>query len=212
LSRRRSRRQINRNKVVLKSGDVAIAGRPTAAKLARHMSDNSEPKLSFLFARRSIRTFRPDVVPNPCVQRLLEAAMAAPSAVARDPWRFVVIRSGPTRGRLAEVLSNGQMLLSAPVAIAVCGELAAAHDQQLSYLLQDCSAAIENLLLAASALGLGTCWLGVHPREQRMASVAQILALPAGVIPVAVIALGWPAEVKEPRTRFNAANVHAEQW
>jgi nitroreductase len=176
------------------------------------MTENSQSKLSFLFARRSIRTFRPDEVTGDSVRQVLEAAMSAPSAVARDPWRFVVARSAATRGELATVLSNGQMLLSAPVAIIVCGELAMAHDQQLSYLLQDCSAAIENLLLAANALGLGTCWLGVHPREQRMQSVSQILGLPPGTIPVAVIALGWPGESKEPRTRFNPDYIHEEKW
>ena len=104
------------------------------------------------------------------------------------------------------------MLASAALGIAVCGDLQAAHDQQLSYLLQDCSAAIENLLLCAHILGLGACWLGVHPREQRMNSLKQILSLPASVIPVACIAIGCPAETKEPRTRFNRDYVHFESW
>ena len=123
--------------------------------------------LDLIFGRRSIRVFRPGVVPEATVRLLLEAAMAAPSAVAKDPWHFIVVRSRETLSRLAGVLSNGSMLHGAGLAIAVCGNLDAAHDRQLSYLLQDCSAAIENLLLAAHALGLGACWLGVHPREDR---------------------------------------------
>jgi len=109
-------------------------------------------------------------------------------------------------------LPNGKMLAGAGLGIAVCGDLQAAHDQQLSYLLQDCSAAIENLLLCAHVLGLGACWLGVHPREQRMSDLRQLLSLPPSVIPVACIAIGHPAEAKEPRTRFKKNYVHSETW
>jgi nitroreductase len=104
------------------------------------------------------------------------------------------------------------MLATAAAGIAVCGDLAVAHDQQLSYLLQDCSAAIENLLLCAHILGLGACWLGVHPWEQRIKALKGILSLPASAIPVACIAIGHPGERKEPRTRFNPDYVHFERW
>ncbi len=110
------------------------------------------------------------------------------------------------------MLSNGEMLLTAGAGIVVCGDLEAAHDRQLSYLLQDCAAAIENLLLCAHAAGLGACWLGVHPREQRIKSIKEILSLPASVLPVACIAIGHPNEEKEARTRFNRDYVHFEQW
>ena len=117
--------------------------------------------------------------------------MAAPSAVAKDPWRFVVIRNRRTLSELTASLPNGQMLADAALGIAVCGDLQAAHDQQLSYLLQDCSAAIENLLLCAHILGLGACWLGVHPREQRIIALKRILSLSASFIPVACVAVGY---------------------
>ena len=176
------------------------------------MNMNVDEKLGFIFGRRSIRAYSADTVSEASVQKLLEAAMAAPSAAAKDPWRFVVIRKRSKLSEIAAALPNGQMIGTAALGIAVCGELPAAHDQQLSYLLQDCSAAIENLLLSAHVLGLGACWLGVHPREQRMNALRQILALPAAVIPVACIAIGHPGESKEPRTRFNRDYVHFEQW
>ncbi|RME95682.1 MAG: nitroreductase family protein, partial [Verrucomicrobia bacterium] len=132
------------------------------------MNTHGSEALECLFARRSIRVYRPGEVTDEQLRTLLEAAMAAPSAVARDPWRFVVVRQRENLNRLAEHLSNGSMLHQASLAIVVCGDIEAAHDRQLSFLLQDCSAAIENILLAAQALGLGTCWLGIHPREQRM--------------------------------------------
>jgi nitroreductase len=176
------------------------------------MKTNVEEKLGFIFGRRSIRVYSAAAVSEAAVRQLLEAAMAAPSAVAKDPWRFVVIRDRQTLSDIASALPNGQMLASAALGIAVCGDLHVAHDQQLSYLLQDCSAAIENLLLCAHILGLGACWLGVHPREQRVNALKQILSLPPSVIPIACIAIGHPGEVKEPRTRFNPDYVHLEKW
>jgi nitroreductase len=176
------------------------------------MTTNAEDKLGLIFGRRSIRLYSPEAVSEALIQKLLEAAMAAPSAAAKDPWRFVVVRNRQTLADIVAALPNGQMLAGAALGIAVCGELPAAHDQQLSYLLQDCSAAIENLLLAAHILGLGACWLGVHPREQRMNALKKILSLPPSVIPVACIAIGHPGEAKEPRTRFNRDYVHSEKW
>jgi nitroreductase len=168
--------------------------------------------LQLILGRRSIRAFHPDDVDPTTVATLLQAAMAAPSAVAKDPWRFVIIRKRDTLTALASILSNGNMLQSAPLCIAVCADLDAAHDRQLSYALQDCSAAIENLLLAAHACGLGACWLGVHPREERLRKVKHLLTLPPPILPVACLAIGYPAETKEPRTRFNPAYVHEEAW
>ncbi len=138
--------------------------------------------------------------------------MAAPSAVAKDPWRFVVLRQPQRLQEVASVLPHGKMLGTAALGVVVCGDLQAVHDHQLSYLLQDCSAAIENLLLAVHGLALGACWLGIHPREDRMRNVSRILGLPASVIPVCAIAIGHPGEQKEARTRFNPGYVHYEQW
>src|SRR5512145_233312 len=113
------------------------------------MTSPIEARLATILGRRSIREYEERPVSDEVVRCLLEAAMAAPSAVACDPWRFVVLRSKEVRIRVAEGLPHGKMLARAGVGFAVVGDLDAAHDHQLSYLLQDCSAAIENLLLAA---------------------------------------------------------------
>ena len=118
------------------------------------------PELSTLFSRRSVRLYASRDVDERLVRDMLEAAMAAPSAVAKDPWDFVVVRDRAMLAGIAQGLPNGQMLREAALGIVVCGDLDRAHDQQLSYLLQDCSAAIENLLLAASTLGLGALLAG----------------------------------------------------
>jgi len=176
------------------------------------MNTTTDGNLSFLLGRRSIRVYAPGEVSEPAVTRLLEAAMAAPSAMTKDPWRFVVVRDKQTLSKLAALHPGAAMLSSTAMAIVVCGDLDAAFERQISYLLQDCSAAIENLLLCAHALGLGACWLGVHPREDRIRKLKAILSLPAAVIPIAGIAIGSPGEEKEPRTRFNREYVHWEKW
>jgi nitroreductase len=170
------------------------------------------PKLGHIYSRRSVRSFQPEGVDDDLVRDLLEAAMAAPSAVAKDPWDFIIVRSHETLVQLADGLPNGKLLAGAPLGIVVCGDMKRVHDGQLSYLLQDCSAAIENLLLAANTLGLGACWLGVHPREKRMTMIRSLLDVPETVIPIAVIAVGWPAESPTPRTRYRESHIHRELW
>lgn len=170
------------------------------------------PLLQFIYSRRSIRKYTGQAIPESILTDLLEAAMAAPSAVAKDPWHFVVLRSRAAMDKLATTLPNGQMLKSAAAAFIVCGDLQQAHDQELSFLLQDVSAATENILLAASVLGLGACWLGIHPREERITAVRSLFSLPDTVIPVSGVALGWPAQESPARTRYNSTKVHQEQW
>lgn len=169
-------------------------------------------KLSAIWGRRSIRAYAETPIPAEVITDLLRAAMAAPSAAAKDPWRFVVVQDRAMLRRMAAALPHGRMLAEAGAGIVVCGDLSAAHDGQLSYLLQDCAAAIENLLIAAHALGLGACWLGVHPREARIDALHSLLGIPPPVIPVSAVAVGHPAEHKEPRTRYDSRHVHYEHW
>jgi len=170
------------------------------------------PKLDLIFSRRSIRRYTDDDISEELVQDLLEAGMAAPSAVAKDPWHVIVVRDKATLARIASGLPNGGMLADAGVGFVICGDIDAAHDRQLSYMLQDCSAMIENILLAASALGLGACWLGVHPREDRVQHIKTLFDLAESIVPISAIAIGRPAQEAEARTRFNAAKVHMEKW
>ncbi len=165
-----------------------------------------------ILARRSIRRFRPQPVAEEDIRELLKAAMAAPSAAASDPWQFVVLRDPSMLVRLSEGLPHGRHLAQAPLGILVCGDTELAHHKQLAYLLQDCSAAIENLLLAASMMGLGACWLGVHPNAQRVNCVRRLFTLPQAIVPVAVVAVGHPDEQPRSRTRFREEAVHWEMW
>lgn len=169
-------------------------------------------KLDLIFKRRSVRQYEERTIPDKVLGDILKAAMAAPSACAKDPWHFIVVKDWKMLEAIAEGLPNGKMLGKANAGIVVCGDIEKAHDKQLSYLLQDCSASIENLLLAANALGIGACWLGVHPREERGEHISKLLGIPDSVVPVSVISLGYPAEEKEARTRYSESAVHYEKW
>ncbi len=169
-------------------------------------------RLQPIFQRRSIRTFLPRTVEQQDIGLLLEAAMAAPSARACYPAHFLVLTDPEERKAVARCLPNGAFLAQAPLGILVCGDLEKSCHKALSYLLQDCSAAVENLLLAASMLGLGACWLGVHPNEDRVTALRNHFRLPSPILPVAAVALGWPGETKPPRTNYQPEQVHVNLW
>jgi len=166
------------------------------------------PKLEILFKRRSVRTYTDEPITEEDLHDMLEAAMSSPSAMAKDPWHFYVVRDQATRDKIADALPNGQMLRKAPLGIVIVGDIDKAHSNALSYMLQDCSASIENLLLAASTLELGACWLGVHPREERIQRIKEIFNLAENMIPIAVVAIGHPERTPEPRTRYDEQKVH----
>jgi nitroreductase len=168
----------------------------------------SKDFIQTIFARRSIRKYTDESVSEADIQTLLEAAMAAPSASNRKPWQFVVVTKRQTLDKLAEIHPHGKMLFEAPLSIAVCGDLTSVE----RFWVQDCSAATENLLLAATALGLGSVWLGVYPREERVAAVRQVLGLPEKITPLNLISIGHPAEEKEARTQYDETRVHREHW
>ena len=160
-----------------------------------------------IFARRSIRKYTNEPVSESEIKTLLEAAMAAPSASNSQPWHFVVVTDRKTLDALAEAHPHGKMLAQAPLCVAVCGDPA-----RSGYWEQDCAAATENLLLAVAALGLGAVWLGVHPRDDRVAAVRRVLGIPEAITPLNLISIGHPAEEKEPRTQYDEARVHRDRW
>jgi nitroreductase len=160
-----------------------------------------------IFSRRSIRKYTGEPVSEADIKTLLEAATAAPSASNNKPWHFVVVTERETLDALAEAHPYGKMLAQATLCIAVCGDPAISD-----YWEQDCSAATENLLLAVTAMGLGAVWLGVHPRDDRVASARRILGIPETVVPLNLISIGHPAEHKEPRTQYDEACVHRGRW
>lgn len=163
-----------------------------------------------ILGRRSIRKYKAQPVPENLLRELLEAGMAAPSAGNERPWHFIVLDDRKLLDAIPKFHPYSQMLKEAPVAIVVCGDLSMEVHQ--GYWVQDCSAATENILVAARALGLGAVWLGVHPVRERVESMRKLLFLPEHVIPLCVVSLGYPAEEKPPAGRYDETRIRKNGW
>lgn len=163
-----------------------------------------------IHTRRSIRSYQDKPVPEELITKLLAAAMAAPSARNQQPWQFVVITDKSILEKLPSVNPNTQMAHEAPLAILVCGDLKV--ETSPGYWVVDCSAATQNLLLCAHALGLGAVWTGTYPNEERMDGYTELLGLPEYILPHSLVLIGYPAEVPPPEDRYNPERIHYNGW
>ncbi len=163
-----------------------------------------------IMTRRSVRKFTSGEVGDDLVEKLLRAAMQAPSANNGQPWHFIVIRDRAILDEIPTFHPFAQMLKQAPLAILVCADTRDARSPD--YWVLDCSAATENLLLAAHALDLGAVWLGIHPRQERMEKIIPLVKLPEGVKPLALVAIGVPAEHHPFADRFKPERIHHDTW
>ena len=163
-----------------------------------------------IMSRRSIRKYTGEPVPEADIETILRAAVAAPSAGNQQPWRFIVITDRSQLAAAASSTPYGKMLLECAFALVVCADT---RDLKHSTMWQqDCSAATENALLAAHALGLGGVWLGFWPKMERVDPLKAALGMPEGVEPLSVLAFGHPAESKPPSDRYSADLVHRDRW
>jgi nitroreductase len=163
-----------------------------------------------ILSRRSIRKYTTKPVPDNLIQKLLEAAMSAPSAGNEQPWHFIVIKDRKILDEIPKIHPYAEMAKEASVAIVVCGDLTL--ETHKGYWIIDCSAAAENILIAAHANGLGAVWAGLYPREDRVKGIRKLLGIPEHVIPMALIPIGYPAEKKQKENRFNNSRVHYDHW
>jgi nitroreductase len=166
--------------------------------------------LQIILSRRSIRKYLNEPIHEELVEKLLRCAMAAPSAENEQPWHFIVIQDKSTLEKIPSIHPNASMVKDAPMAILICGDLE--KEIYEGFWVQDCSAATQNLLLAAHYLGLGAVWLGIHPIIERVEGMRKLLNIPETVIPLSLISLGYPAEKKEPKDRYQPERVHINQW
>ena len=165
--------------------------------------------LQAILTRRSIRRYTSQPVNDDTVTELLNAAMSAPTA-GNEPWHFVVIRDRATLDAVPTFHPHSQMLKQAQVAIAVCGDPTV--ETLKGRWLLDCAAAAENILIAANARGLGSCWVGIYPVEERILALRDILGIPGHVTPLCMVSIGYPAEEKGPSNRFRPERVHQGRW
>lgn len=185
-----------------------------SARSAEIGQDMDNPVLQAIANRSSVRHYQDRRIERETIEILLRAAMAAPSAKNVQPWRFLVTENRKSMDELAGVLPFGAMLRHAPLAIMVGADLdtAEAGTPGYDYWKLDCSAATQNLLLAAEAVGLGAVWLGVTPIPDRIENVGRILELPVNVAPLCVIALGYPERAAQPKDKYDPGKIHWEKW
>jgi nitroreductase len=166
--------------------------------------------LEAIFSRRSVRNFTNDPVSDDDLHDLLKAGMQAPSAKNEQPWHFIVIDDPALLHAIPEFHPYAKMLLEAPLAILVCSDRKL-ETKRASW-IQDCSAATENILLAAHAKGLGAVWLGIFPDSERVFGMQDLLSMPKDIRPVALVAVGHPASQPEPVDRYKESRVHHNTW
>ena len=157
--------------------------------------------------RKSVRKYLNKSVEEDKIDAMVKAGMAAPSGMDRRPWEFVVVTDREALDSMAAKLPYAKMLTNAPLAIVVCGDTT-----RSSYWYLDCSAATQNVLLAAEALGLGAVWTAAYPYEDRIDVVRQNTGLPENIVPLCVIPIGYPDGPQKAKDKFDPQRVHRNKY
>ena len=195
------------NKSIVLNVVLAIAVVVLGVRLVSGAEDANESQtqeqavLDNIATRTSIRDYEARPVEKEKVEKMLRAAMAAPTAMNKQPWHCVL-------DSLADANPYAKMLLKAPLAIVVCGDMdKVIEGGGRDFWIQDASAATENLLLAAHAMGLGAVWTGAYPSEERCKAISATLSLPDNLVPLNMIVIGYPAEHPQPKDKFKEENI-----
>ena len=189
---------------------MAMMGVMTVSAQQKVENRDAQAAINNIMTRTSIRQYTNEPVSKADIETMLRAGMAAPTAVNRQPWHFVAVTD---KEKLAELAGRRGMIQQAGVAIVVCGNMdKAMQGPAQAFLIQDCSAATENILLAANALGLGAVWTGCYPMEDRVAEVSKVLKMPKTIVPLCVIAIGHPAEQPTPKDKWKPENVSYNEF
>lgn len=163
--------------------------------------------INTILSRRSIRHYTSEPMDQETLVLLLKAAMSAPTACNSQPWEFIVVTEPEVLALIREKFLFARY--NAPAAIVVCGNVGIANNSVArEYWVQDCSAATENILIAAAGMGLGAVWIGVHPAPSKIKPVREALGIPENVTPLSIVYVGHPAETKEPRTQYDEHRVY----
>jgi len=164
-----------------------------------------------IITRRSIRKFTTEPVKTEIIEKLLEAAMYAPSARNTQAWFFDVINERSLLDELSVIHPYAKMLRQAPLAILVCGDKKLEENE--AYLSINCAAATQNILLTAHSFGLGSVWLGIYPREERIKDISTLMKLPENALPVSLVAIGMPDEKKpHPQRFYKEKIIYNDKW
>ena len=184
-------------------------------KVEKEMSDSQNATAAVIeniMTRTSIRQFTDQPIAKDTLDLVVKAGMAAPSAVNAQPWAFIVVTEKEVLDSL-NTIKPWFNLKTATAAIIVCGDMTKAMEGEgREYWVQDCSAASENILLAAHAYGLGAVWCGVYPNQEIVNGVSKVLEIPENIIPLNIITMGYPDENPEPKDKFKTENIHYQKW
>ena len=189
---------------------LAACNKPTESMQSENKQDAA---LETILTRVSVRQFTGEKISDEQIDLLLRAAMAAPSAINKQPWAFIVVTDEELIARLGEALPYSRCSNHPACAFIPCGDLSKAIEGEMAaFWINDVSAATENLLLAAHAMGLGAVWTGLHPDMNRAAMVQQMLGLPEHIIPLCVVPVGVPAEQPAVKDKYKPENIHFNKW
>ena len=190
---------------------IMLALAMAAGASAQTKNSDAQAAINNIMSRTSIRQYTNESVSKSDIETMLRAGMAAPTAVNKQPWHFIVVTD---KAKLKELSGGrGGMLEKCAVAIVVCGDMEKAMPGKAQeYWIQDCSAATENILLAANALGLGAVWTGAHPMADRVSSISKALKLPETIVPLCTIVIGHPAEQPKPKDKWKPKNVSYNEF
>lgn len=193
-------------------GFISCANNDNNTEKSADKTDANTAVIENIMTRTSIRHFTNQPITKDTLDFIVKAGMAAPSAMNAQPWEFIIVTEKEQLDSLCEVhpWSN---LKTATAAIIVCGNMQKISDKNIAgYWIQDCSAATENILLAAHSFGLGAVWCGVYPNDSVLPGVKRILELPDYITPLNIISMGYPAENPEPKDKFKTENIHYQKW
>lgn len=176
-------------------------------------ADLRKSTIDDIMTRSSVRAYTDRKVDEATLDTLLRAAMAAPTAGNKQPWRFVVIDDKTTLQTISEDFNTMTMAKEAALAVVMCGDVTATFPGEgRDYWVQDVSAASENLLLAAHAMGLGAVWCGIYPLSERVEQFSRMLSLPADIIPMACICIGYPSGETTPKDKWHPEYIRYNSW
>jgi nitroreductase len=166
--------------------------------------------LEAIKTRRSIRKYREKKIPGDLIREIINCAMYSPSAFDYQPWHFIVADNKEIFEEILKAASHAEMIKEASHAVILCGDRSL--EENIGLLIQDISAATENLLLAAHSYGLGAVWVGIYPFEEIVAGIKEIFKLPDNIIPVSMAVIGYPAESPVQPERYKAERIHFNKW
>ena len=163
-----------------------------------------------LLNRRSIRKYKDQKISKENINSILKAAMYAPSAMNLQAWQFIVIDKNEILTETVNSIPYAEILKQSAAAIIVCGD--SEIEKNESWLLQNCSASIQNILLAAHGLGIGSCWIAIHGMDDVYKNIKTQFKLPENIVPVSLISLGYPDETVTAEERFKKEKIHYNKW